>query len=323
MPVDRVTLVEVGPRDGLQNEKQPIDTALKIELIERLQASGLQHIEATSFVSPRWVPQMADAAQVMAGVTRLPGVTYSVLTPNAKGLEGALAARADEVLVFAAASEAFSQRNLNCSIDESLARFEPVVQGAKAAGLRVRGAISCAVGCPYQGDVSPDEVERVVKAYRALGVDQVSMADTIGVGTPRQVQAALERVLRHYPLHEVCGHYHDTYGQALAIEGYGPGFFRVGTHVLRGSVLVTPWDAGPWGGMVDCTPDAIPVIGPVLSRPGVYISAGHTGHGFGIGPAAGRLAADLIRGDTPSVDPRPFRYERMIDGSDLGSMGMM
>jgi len=216
MPVDRVTLVEVGPRDGLQNEKQPIDTALKIELIERLQASGLQHIEATSFVSPRWVPQMADAAQVMAGVPRLPGVTYSVLTPNAKGLEGALAARADEVLVFAAASEAFSQRNLNCSIDESLARFEPVVQGAKAAGLRVRGAISCAVGCPYQGDVSPDEVERVVKAYRALGVDQVSMADTIGVGTPRQVQAALERVLRHYPLHEVCGHYHDTYGQALA-----------------------------------------------------------------------------------------------------------
>ena len=216
MPVDRVTLVEVGPRDGLQNEKQPIDTALKIELIERLQASGLQHIEATSFVSPRWVPQMADAAQVMAGVTRLPGVTYSVLTPNAKGLEGALAARADEVLVFGAASEAFSQRNLNCSIDESMARFEPVVQGAKAAGLRVRGAISCAVGCPYQGDVSPDEVERVVKAYRALGVDQVSMADTIGVGTPRQVQAALDRVLRHYPLHEVCGHYHDTYGQALA-----------------------------------------------------------------------------------------------------------
>ncbi len=216
MPVDRVTLVEVGPRDGLQNEKQHIDTALKIELIERLQASGLQHIEATSFVSPRWVPQMADAAQVMTGMTRLPGVTYSVLTPNAKGLEGALAACADEVLVFAAASEAFSQRNLNCSIEESLARFEPVVRGAKAAGLRVRGAISCAVGCPYQGDVSPDEVERVVKAYQALGVDQVSMADTIGVGTPRQVQAALERVLRHYPLHEVCGHYHDTYGQALA-----------------------------------------------------------------------------------------------------------
>lgn len=216
MPVDRVTLVEVGPRDGLQNEKQLIDTALKIELIERLQAAGLQHIEATSFVSPKWVPQMADAAQVMAGMTRLPGVIYSVLTPNAKGLEGALTARADEVSVFAAASEAFSQRNLNCSIDESMARFEPVVQGAKAAGLRVRGAISCAVGCPYQGDVSPDEVERVVKAYRALGVDQVSMADTIGVGTPRQVQAALERVLRHYPLHEVCGHYHDTYGQALA-----------------------------------------------------------------------------------------------------------
>lgn len=216
MQVDRVTLVEVGPRDGLQNEKQPIDTATKVALIHRLQATGLKHIEATSFVSPKWVPQMADAAEVMAGIRREPGVVYSVLAPNAKGLEGALASNADEVAVFAAASEAFSRKNLNCSIDESLERFAQVVQGAKAAGKRVRGAISCALGCPYQGDVSLADVERVVEGYKAMGVDQVGVADTIGVGTARQVQRVLEVVLKHYPLHEVAGHYHDTYGQALA-----------------------------------------------------------------------------------------------------------
>jgi len=216
MQVERVTLVEVGPRDGLQNEKQPIDTATKVDLIHRLQAAGLQHIEATSFVSPKWVPQMADAAEVMAAIQRAPGVVYSVLAPNAKGLEGALAAKADEVAVFAAASEAFSRKNLNCSIDESLARFAEVVQGAKAAGKRVRGAISCALGCPYQGEVPLSDVERVVLGYKAMGVDQVGVADTIGVGTARQVQRVLEVVLKHYPLHEVAGHYHDTYGQALA-----------------------------------------------------------------------------------------------------------
>ena len=216
MQVERVTLVEVGPRDGLQNEKQPIDTATKVDLIHRLQAAGLQHIEATSFVSPKWVPQMADAAEVMAAIQRAPGVVYSVLAPNAKGLEGALAAKADEVAVFAAASEAFSRKNLNCNIDESLARFAEVVQGAKAAGKRVRGAISCALGCPYQGEVPLSDVERVVLGYKAMGVDQVGVADTIGVGTARQVQRVLEVVLKHYPLHEVAGHYHDTYGQALA-----------------------------------------------------------------------------------------------------------
>jgi hydroxymethylglutaryl-CoA lyase len=216
MRVDRATLVEVGPRDGLQNEKQHIDTATKVELVHRLQAAGLKHIEVTSFVSPKWVPQMSDAADVMASIHRGPGVVYSVLAPNAKGLEGALVAEADEVAVFAAASEAFSQKNLNCSIDDSLERFAQVVQGAKAAGKRVRGAISCALGCPYQGEVPLADVERVLLGYKAMGVDQVGVADTIGVGSARQVQRVLEVVLKHYPLHEVAGHYHDTYGQALA-----------------------------------------------------------------------------------------------------------
>jgi hydroxymethylglutaryl-CoA lyase len=233
MLVDRVTLLEVGPRDGLQNEAQPVPADLKVALVERLQAAGLRQIEVTSFVSPKWVPQMADAAEVMARIQRQPGVRYSVLAPNAKGLEGALTSGADEVCIFAAASEAFSQRNLNCSIDTSLERFADVVAGAKAAGLRVRGAISCAVGCPYQGDVSPEEVERVVKAYRAMGVDHVGVADTIGVGTARQVQAAMERALRHYPLHEVSGHFHDTYGQALANVLAS---LQMGVHVFDASI---------------------------------------------------------------------------------------
>ena len=212
----RVTLVDVGPRDGLQNEKQPVAAAHKIELVHRLQAAGLREIEVTSFVSPKWVPQMADNTEVMAGIQRQPGVRYGVLVPNTKGLEAALPTRPDEVVVFAAATEAFSQRNLNCSIEESIERFAPVVAGAKAAGLKVRGAISCALGCPYQGEVSPDEVDRVAGLLLQIGVDHCYVGDTIGVGTPRKTQRAFERVLRHFPLHEVSGHFHDTYGQALA-----------------------------------------------------------------------------------------------------------
>jgi hydroxymethylglutaryl-CoA lyase len=211
-----VTLVEVGPRDGLQNESQPVDAAHKVELIHRLQAAGCTEIEATSFVSPKWVPQMADNAAVMAGISRRAGVRYSVLTPNMKGLEAAVATRPDEVVVFGAATEAFSQRNINCSIDESMARFAPVVAAAHEAGLKVRGAVSCALGCPYQGTVSPDEVERVVRLLKSIGVDHCGIADTIGTGTPRAAQAALERALKHYPMAEVSGHFHDTYGQALA-----------------------------------------------------------------------------------------------------------
>ncbi|MCW5610060.1 MAG: hydroxymethylglutaryl-CoA lyase [Rubrivivax sp.] len=214
-----VTLVDVGPRDGLQNEARPVAAAQKIELVHRLQAAGLKEIEVTSYVSPKWVPQMADNAEVMRGIRRPPGVRHSVLVPNMKGLEAALAdpaARPDEVVVFGAASEAFSRRNINCSVAESIERFRPVVAAAHEAGLKVRGAISCAVGCPYQGEVTPDEVELVVRLMHEIGVDHCGIADTIGVGTPRRVQAVMERALKHYPLVEVSGHFHDTYGQALA-----------------------------------------------------------------------------------------------------------
>ena len=229
----RVTLVDVGPRDGLQNEAQPIPAATKIELVSRLQDAGLHEIEVTSYVSPKWVPQMADAAEVMAGIERRPGVRYSVLTPNLKGLEAALAGRPDEIVVFGAASEAFSRRNINCSIEESIERFRPVVQLALAQGIKVRAAVSCAVGCPYQGDVSADEVERVVVGMKALGVQHCGIADTIGVGTPRKVQAAMERALKHFPIEEVSGHFHDTYGQALA-NIYA--CLEMGVHVFDASV---------------------------------------------------------------------------------------
>jgi hydroxymethylglutaryl-CoA lyase len=214
-----VSLVEVGPRDGLQNEKTPVDAATKIELVHLLQAAGLREIEVTSFVSPKWVPQMADNAQVMAGVRRHGGVRHSVLTPNLKGFEAAIAdpaCRPDEIVVFGAASEAFSQRNINCGIEESIERFRPVVEAAHAHAIKVRCAVSVALGCPYQGAVSPDEVERVVRLMKGIGVDHCGIADTIGVGTPRRVQAAMERALKHFPIDEVSGHFHDTYGQALA-----------------------------------------------------------------------------------------------------------
>ena len=211
-----VTLVEVGPRDGLQNEKQPVGAAVKIELVHLLQAAGLREIEVTSFVSPKWVPQMGDNAEVMAGMQRQPGVRYSVLTPNMKGLEAALASRPDEIVVFGAASEAFSQRNINCSIEESIERFRPVVAAAHEHSIKVRCAVSVALGCPYQGEVTPDEVERVVLLMKGIGVDHCGIADTIGVGTPKRVQAAMERALKHFPINEVSGHFHDTYGQALA-----------------------------------------------------------------------------------------------------------
>jgi hydroxymethylglutaryl-CoA lyase len=212
----RVTLVDVGPRDGLQNEKAPVETAHKVELVHRLQAAGVREVEVTSFVSPKWVPQMADNTAVMAAVQRRAGVRYSVLVPNLKGLEAALPTKPDEIVVFGAASEVFSQRNINCGIDESIERFRPVVAAAREAGVKVRGAISCALGCPYQGEVSLDDVERVVRLMKDIGVQHVGVADTIGVGTARRAQAALERALKHYPLQDVSGHFHDTYGQALA-----------------------------------------------------------------------------------------------------------
>jgi hydroxymethylglutaryl-CoA lyase len=212
----RVRLIDVGPRDGLQNEKQPVPAAVKIELVHRLQDAGLKEIEVTSYVSPKWVPQMADNHEVMAGMNRQAGVRYSVLTPNLKGYEAAVADRPDEIVVFGAASEAFSQKNINCSIAESIERFAPVVDAALKAGIAVRGAMSCTVGCPYEGPVAPERVGRLARLMKDIGVQRVDVADTIGVGTPLQVQRAIEATLAHYDLDHISGHFHDTYGQALS-----------------------------------------------------------------------------------------------------------
>ncbi|WP_314325595.1 hydroxymethylglutaryl-CoA lyase [Comamonas aquatica] len=212
----RVKLVDVGPRDGLQNEKQPVPAAVKIELVHRLQAAGLKEIEVTSFVSPKWVPQMGDNAEVMAGIERRADVRYSVLTPNMKGFEAAVLSRPDEIVVFGAASEAFSQKNINCSIAESIDRFAPVVAAARAAGIHVRGAMSCTVGCPYEGEVAPERVAYLAGLMKGIGVQHIGVADTIGVGTPIKVRKAIEATLQHFDLNDISGHFHDTYGQALS-----------------------------------------------------------------------------------------------------------
>jgi hydroxymethylglutaryl-CoA lyase len=212
----RIKLIDVGPRDGLQNEKQPVPAAVKVELVHRLQAAGLNEIEVNSFVSPKWVPQMADNAEVMAGIHRQPDVRYSVLTPNLQGFEAALKTKPDEIVVFGAASEAFSQKNINCSIAESIERFAPVVKAARDAGIAVRGAMSCTMGCPYEGDIAPERVGYLAGLMKGIGIQRVDVADTIGVATPRKVQAAMEATLKHYALNDVSGHFHDTYGQALA-----------------------------------------------------------------------------------------------------------
>ncbi|MDE2615727.1 MAG: hydroxymethylglutaryl-CoA lyase, partial [Burkholderiales bacterium] len=196
--------------------KQPVPAAVKIGLVQRLQAAGLREIEVTSFVAPKWVPQMGDNAEVMAGITRQAGVRYSVLVPNMKGYEAAVLSRPDEIVVFGAASELFSQKNINCSIAESIERFAPVVTAARAAGIRVRGAISCAMACPYEGDVAPERVELVARLMKDIGVQRVDVADTIGAATPLKTRHAMEAALKHYGLDEVSGHFHDTYGQALA-----------------------------------------------------------------------------------------------------------
>lgn len=212
----RVKIIEVGPRDGLQNERASVPTATKIELIDRLTDAGLPAIEATAFVSPKWVPQMADNAQVLAGIRRKAGVAYPVLVPNMKGFEAALAAGAEEVAVFGAATETFSQKNTNCSIAESLERFEPVARAAQAHGVRVRGYVSCVLGCPYEGAVAPSKVADAAERLYALGCYEISLGDTIGVGTPGKAEAMIEAVAKRVPVAQLAGHYHDTYGQAIA-----------------------------------------------------------------------------------------------------------
>jgi hydroxymethylglutaryl-CoA lyase len=211
-----VHLIDVGPRDGLQNEKQPINTAIKIELVNRLVQAGLKNVEAAAFVSPKWVPQMADGAQVLAGINRQPGVSFSALVPNMQGLEAALAAGVDEVVIFGAASEAFSQKNINCSIAQSVERFAPVAQATLKHGLKLRAAVSCALGCPYQGEVPIQSVVEVIQRFADLGVQLIGVSDTIGVGTPEQTKRVMEAAAKVVGMDALSGHFHDTYGMGVA-----------------------------------------------------------------------------------------------------------
>ena len=287
----KVTLVDVGPRDGLQNEKEPVATVHKAQLVAMLQTAGLKEIEVTSFVSPKWVPQMADNAALMAAIERRPGVRYSVLTPNLQGLQAALPTRPDEIVVFAAATEAFSQKNINCSIAESIDRFAPVVALAHEAGIKVRGALSCALGCPYQGEVSADEVERVVLLLKGIGVDHLGVADTIGVGTPRKVQDAMARALKHYPLEQVSGHFHDTYGQALA-NIYA--CLEMGVHIFDSSVAGLggcPYAKGATGNVA--TEDVVFMLNGLGIETGIDIDK-LVDAGLFISDALGRLPVSRV-----------------------------
>ena len=217
---DKVSIIEVSPRDGLQNEKQTVPTDVKFELIEGLIDAGIKKLEATSFVSPKWVPQMGDNSELMQRINRdnnrHKDVCYSVLTPNMRGFENSLAFAPDEVVIFGSASETFSQKNINCSIDESIERFAPVAEAAKAAGIKVRGVISCTVGCPYEGEIAPSQVAYVTKHLVDIGAEHIGVADTIGVGTPIKVQNALKAAMEYIDVTDISGHFHDTYGQALA-----------------------------------------------------------------------------------------------------------
>ena len=213
---DRVFIVDVGPRDGLQAEKELVSTETKIELVDRLTEAGLPSVEAGAFVSPKWVPQMADTAEVLAGITQRDGTRYPVLVPNEKGLERALKSGVGEIAIFGAASETFSQKNINCSIEESIERFQPVAQKAQDSGIEVRGYISCVLGCPYEGDVALENVVRVARALDAIGCYEISLGDTIGVGTPTRARAMVDAVADHIPVDQLALHFHDTYGQALA-----------------------------------------------------------------------------------------------------------
>jgi hydroxymethylglutaryl-CoA lyase len=287
-PAD-VRIVEVGPRDGLQNEKLDIGTANKIALIDRLSKTGLRSIEATAFVSPKWVPQMADAADVLAGIARGPGISYPVLVPNEQGYERARAAGADEVAVFTAASEAFNLKNTNAGIDESLRRFEPVLARAKADGVRVRGYVSTVLGCPYQGEVPLADVVRVSRSLHAMGCHEVSLGDTIGVGTPEKARAMLKAVAAEVPMPALAVHFHDTYGQALA---------NVLACLEEGVAVVDSAVSGAGG-----CPYAKGASGNVASEDVVYMLHGlgiRTGIDLDALAATGRWLAGLLGRDTGS-----------------------
>jgi hydroxymethylglutaryl-CoA lyase len=284
-----VRIVEVGPRDGLQNEKVDIGTASKIELIDRLSATGLRSIEATAFVSPKWVPQMADAAEVLAGITRQPGIAYPVLVPNEQGYERARAAGADEIAVFTAASEAFNLKNTNASIAQSLERFRPVLERARADGVRVRGYVSTVLGCPYQGEVPLADVVRVSRLLHGMGCYEVSLGDTIGVGTPARARAMLKAVAAEVPMPALAIHFHDTYGQALA---------NVLACLEEGVAVVDSAVSGAGG-----CPYAKGASGNVASEDMVYMLHGlgiRTGIDLGKLAATGRWLAGLLGRDTGS-----------------------
>ncbi|MDE2407235.1 MAG: hydroxymethylglutaryl-CoA lyase [Xanthomonadaceae bacterium] len=284
-----VRIVEVGPRDGLQNEKTDIGTAAKIELIDRLSQTGLASIEATAFVSPKWVPQMADAAQVLAGITRVPGISYPVLVPNEQGYERARAAGAEEVAVFTAASEAFNIKNTNAGIDASLQRFAPVLARAKIDGVKVRGYVSTVLGCPYQGEVPLNDVVRVARALHDMGCYEVSLGDTIGVGTPAKARAMLKAVASEVPMAALAIHFHDTYGQALA---------NVLACLEEGVAVVDSAVSGAGG-----CPYAKGASGNVASEDVVYMLHGlgiHTGIDLPLLAETGRWLAGLLGRDTGS-----------------------
>ena len=265
-----VRLVEVGPRDGLQNEKAEVPTAVKVELIERLAAAGLPAVEATAFVSPKWVPQMADHTEVLERIRRKPGVDYPVLAPNLKGFEAARAAGATEVAIFGAASEAFSKKNINCSIAESLERFRPIAAEAAKHGIKVRGYVSCVLGCPYEGEVAPERVADVAAALYEMGCYEVSLGDTVGVGTPGKTKAMIEACARRVPMEKLAGHYHDTYGQALA-NIYAS--LEMGVHTFDASVAGLggcPYAAGASGNVA--TEDVVYLLNGLGLRTGVDLA---------------------------------------------------
>ncbi|WP_455232937.1 hydroxymethylglutaryl-CoA lyase [Geopseudomonas aromaticivorans] len=291
-----VRLVEVGPRDGLQNEKQPISVADKVRLVDDLSAAGLEYIEVGSFVSPKWVPQMAGSAEVFAQIQHKPGVTYAALTPNLQGFEAAMLAGVKEVAVFAAASEAFSQKNINCSISESLQRFVPLMEAAREQGMRVRGYVSCVLGCPYQGDVDPQQVAAVANELFEMGCYEISLGDTIGTGTAGKTRALFEAVGRDIPRDKLAGHFHDTYGQALA-NIYAS--LLEGIHVFDSSVA----------GLGGC-PYAKGASGNVASEDVLYLLDGlgiHTGIELEALVQAGERICQVLGRDNGSRVARAWR----------------
>ena len=301
---DRVKIVEVGPRDGLQNEKQPISVATRVQLIDLLSESGLTVIEAGSFVSPKWVPQMASSEEVLAGIGRVPGVTYSALTPNMVGYQRARDAGADEVAVFGAASESFTQKNINCSIEESLERFRPLAEQARIDGIPVRGYVSCVLGCPYEGEIKAEKVAEVSRALLEMGCYEISLGDTIGVGTPDKARYMIETVAQQIPMEKLAVHFHDTYGQALA---------NIYAALQAGITVVDSAVAGLGG-----CPYARGASGNVASEDVLYMLEGlgvHTGVDLGRLARAGNFISRALGRESGSKVARAIAGEcGLVDG---------